>query len=504
MPKCVEMRGIVKQYPLVRAVDHVDFSVHCGEIHSLLGENGAGKTCLMRILYGMTMPDEGRILIDGKETVFHSPKDAIKNGIGMVHQHFLLSPVMTVTENIIVGKEPVTEHHLLDMDDACGKVQKLIDTYHFGIDARAKVQSLSVGEQQRVEILKAIWRGAQILILDEPTAVLTPQEVDELFLIMRRLKTAGTGIVIITHKLKETLAIADTISVLRSGKMIRHRQSLGGVTMEELATMMVGREVELNVHSDKKPTGKPYFSVKHCTLSDHGIQVLKDISFSIRRGEILGIAGVEGNGQSELAEVLTGLRKPDRGEMYKGEERVEGDAKTMIHKKIGHIPEDRLVRGLITEMSVATNIILGYHDDRRFVRHGFLDGKAIVAYANTMINEYQIKTPNARARVSSLSGGNQQKIVVARVISQDPDVLVVCQPTRGVDVGAMEYIHHRILDLKERGKAVVLISADLDEVMNLSDRIAVMYEGRIVAIKDKDDVTFDELGLLMTGGADHA
>jgi simple sugar transport system ATP-binding protein len=366
------------------------------------------------------------------------------------------------------------------------------------------VQSLSVGEQQRVEILKAIWRGAQILILDEPTAVLTPQEVDELFLIMRRLKTAGTGIVIITHKLKETLAIADTISVLRSGKMIRHRQSLGGVTMEELATMMVGREVELNVHSDKKPTGKPYFSVKHCTLSDHGIQVLKDISFSIRRGEILGIAGVEGNGQSELAEVLTGLRKPDRGEMYKGEERVEGDAKTMIHKKIGHIPEDRLVRGLITEMSVATNIILGYHDDRRFVRHGFLDGKAIVAYANTMIKEYQIKTPNARARVSSLSGGNQQKIVVARVISQDPDVLVVCQPTRGVDVGAMEYIHHRILDLKERGKAVVLISADLDEIMNLSDRIAVMYEGRIVAIKDKDDVTFDELGLLMTGGADHA
>lgn len=500
----IEMQGIVKQFPLVRAVDHVDFTVRAGELHSLLGENGAGKTCLMKTLYGMFRPDEGRIVIDGREVSFNSPKDAISEGIGMVHQHFLLSPVMTVAENIIVGKEPRSKHGFLDMDVAISQVQELIDTYRFNIDAKALVSTLSVGEQQRVEILKALWRGARILILDEPTAVLTPQEVDELFVIMRRLKASGTGIVIITHKLKETLAIADIISVLRAGKMVVHRQALRDVTAEDLASMMVGRKVELSVHSTKETIGEPYFFVEHLSLSKSGMPVLKDINLTIHRGEILGIAGVEGNGQTELVEALTGLCSSQSMSIRKGKEKISGSARDFIHAGIGHIPEDRLVRGLVVQMDIGTNIVLGYHDKPEFTKRGFLDFKTIYRYANEKIQEYRIKTPNAHQPVSSLSGGNQQKVVVARVVSQNPDVLIVSQPTRGVDVGAMEYIHHRILSLKEAGKAVLLVSADLDEIMNLSDRIAVMYEGSIVAVKEKQDVTMSQLGLLMAGEKEHA
>lgn len=496
----IEMRGIVKDFPLIRALDHVSLTVKSGEIHSLLGENGAGKTCLMKILYGMMAPTEGSIVIDGEPVVFRSPKDAIARGIGMVHQHFMLSPVMTVMENIIVNAEPKTKHGLIDYDRAYSEVQKLIDTYHFGIDAHRKVQELSVGEQQRVEILKAIWRGAQILILDEPTAVLTPQEVDELFDIMRSLKKGGTGIVIITHKLKETLAIADTISVLRDGVMVRQRQELGNVTPEGLAQMMVGRPVVLNLQGKKGTIREPYFFAKGINLTVDGVKVLKDVGFTIHKGEILGVAGVEGNGQTELIEVLTGLRKPDSGTIMKGTEKIEGDAKTFLRKGIGHIPEDRLTRGLVLEFSVEDNEILGYQDDPRFTKRGFLRRKNIGDFTEEAIREYGIKTPNGKERVSSLSGGNQQKVVVSRVIREDPDVLIVAQPTRGVDVGAMENIHRQILALKEKGKAVLLISADLDEVYNLSDRIAVMYGGRIVAVLDKEKTNNLELGLLMMGG----
>lgn len=496
----IDMVDIVKQFPLVRAVDHVSFTVCSGEIHSLLGENGAGKTCLMKILYGMMRPDGGEILIDGKKADIRSPRDSIAYGIGMVHQHFMLSPVMSVTENIIAGAEPRKHRFFLDSAKARVDVQALIDRYHFGIDADAKVQDLSVGEQQRVEILKAIYRGARILILDEPTAVLTPQEVDELFEIMRSLKENGNGIIIITHKLKETLAIADRISVLRQGKLITHRQELGSATMEELAEMMVGRDVELNVQAEEKACGDVFFEVEHCSLSDHGRPVLNDVSFNIRRGEILGIAGVEGNGQSELAEVLTGLRKADSLIMKKDGQPISGNTHELMGQGIGHIPEDRLSMGLIVEKTISENLILGYHGNEEFCRHGILDDKSISAFADEAIRKYGIKTPDRNQRAASLSGGNQQKIVVARVIEEEPDILVVAQPTRGVDVGAMEFIHHQILGLRDRGKAVLLISADLDEVMNLSDRIAIMYEGRIVAIVDARSVSARELGIWMTGG----
>lgn len=495
----VEMIDIVKQYPLVRAVDHVSFSLGEGEIHSLLGENGAGKSTLMKILYGMTSPDEGEIRIDGKPVKIKSPKDAIQLGIGMVHQHFMLSPVMSVTENIIVNHEP-RKGWLIDEKKAEQQIQELIDRFHFNIDARAKVQELSVGEQQRVEILKAIYRGANILILDEPTAVLTPQEVEELFVIMRNLKNDKKSIIIITHKLKETLAIADRISVLRDGKMVESGLPLGNVTTNDLAKMMVGREVELNVRRENTNLGEDYFRIQDLKLSERGVQILSGISLTIRKGEILGIAGIEGNGQTELIEVLTGLRKADSGTITMDSEPIHGDAHTFLKHKIGHIPEDRLTRGLVSEMSIEDNLILGYHDEPQFLKQGMLQKKNIQSYADEAINEYMIKTPNARELVSSLSGGNQQKVVIARVFKQNPDVLIVAQPTRGVDVGAMEYIHHQLLQLRDEGKAILLISADLDEVRSLSDRIAVIYDGRIVSVQKAEDTDELSLGLLMTGG----
>ncbi len=496
----IEMIDIVKQYPLVRAVNHVSFTIQARQIHSLLGENGAGKTCLMKILYGMTHPDQGAILINGEKVTIKSPKDSIALGIGMVHQHFMLSPVMSVTENIIVNMEPKTKMGFIDYEKARFEVQTLIDTYNFNINADELVENLSVGEQQRVEILKALYRGAHILILDEPTAVLTPQEVEELFIIMRALKEKGTGIVIITHKLKETLAIADVISVLRDGECIRHALPLGNVTAVELANMMVGREVELHITSRDETREEEYFFIKNLSYFNKKVELLKNINITICKGEILGIAGVEGNGQTELIEVLTGLTTPDSLELYKGETPITGDASSFIEHKIGHIPEDRLTRGLITEMSIEENIILGYHNKDEFTKKGFLRKSSITNFANNAIKNYAIKTPSSKEKASSLSGGNQQKIIVARVIEQNPDVLIVAQPTRGVDVGAMEYIHHQLLKLKRERKAILLISADLDEVYNLSDRIAVMYNGEIVKVLHKHETNQKELGLLMAGG----
>lgn len=495
----VEMIDIVKQYPLVRAVDHVSFSLEQGEIHSLLGENGAGKSTLMKILYGMTPMDQGVIRINENPVMIKNPKDAIQLGIGMVHQHFMLSPVMTVTENIIVNHEP-KKGWLIDQQKAAQEIQTLIDRFHFNIDAKAKVQDLSVGEQQRVEILKAIYRGANILILDEPTAVLTPQEVEELFTIMRSLKQDNKSIVIITHKLKETLAIADKISVLRDGKMVQSNLPLGNVTTHDLANMMVGRDVELNIRRKNENTHQEYFEIRNLCLNQKGVQVLKGISLKICTGEILGIAGIEGNGQTELIEVLTGLLRADEGEIYKDGQKITGDAHNFLKHRIGHIPEDRLTRGLITDLSIEDNLILGYHDEDQFSRHGLLQKKQIASFANLAIANYTIKTPHRNELVSSLSGGNQQKIVIARVFEQNPDVLIVAQPTRGVDVGAMEYIHHQLLKLRDEGKAILLISADLDEVRSLSDRIAVIYDGKIVSTEPAETTTELQLGLLMTGG----
>ena len=496
----VEMRGIVKQYPLVRAIDGADFTVEQGEIHSLLGENGAGKSTLMKILYGMTTPTAGEVRVFGKPVAITRPAQAIALGIGMVHQHFMLTPVMTVAENVVIGSEPV-RGVFFDRKKAEAQVAAMIDEYNFHISATAKVETLSVGEQQRVEILKALYRGADLLILDEPTAVLTPQEVEDLFRVMRQLKAAGKSIIIITHKLKETMEIADRVSVLRQGKMIESGVPVAGTTMNELAQMMVGRDVELSVTRRAEQVGEENFSVRGLSLTERGVPLLRDVCLSLRKGEILGIAGIEGNGQTELIEVLTGLRRPDHMELFKDGKPLSGNAAAFLAAGVGHVPEDRMTRGLVLEMSIEDNLILGYHRRPAFARRGLRLASAIRRFAEQERTEFAIKAPNVQERCSALSGGNQQKVVIARVFSENPDVIIVAQPTRGVDVGAMEYIHHRLLDLRDGGKSILLISADLDEVRSLSDRLAVIYGGRIVAEGKPDTWSDMEIGLLMTGGS---
>ncbi len=494
------MRGIVKQYPLVRAIDGADFTVEQGEIHSLLGENGAGKSTLMKILYGMTPPTAGEVRVFGKPVAITRPAQAIALGIGMVHQHFMLTPVMTVAENVVIGSEPV-RGVFFDRKKAEAQVAAMIDEYNFHISATAKVETLSVGEQQRVEILKALYRGADLLILDEPTAVLTPQEVEDLFRVMRQLKAAGKSIIIITHKLKETMEIADRVSVLRQGKMIESGVPVAGTTMNELAQMMVGRDVELSVTRRAEQVGEENFSVRGLSLTERGVPLLRDVCLSLRKGEILGIAGIEGNGQTELIEVLTGLRRPDHMELFKDGKPLSGNAAAFLSAGVGHVPEDRMTRGLVLEMSIEDNLILGYHRRPAFARRGLRLASAIRKFAEQERTEFAIKAPNVQERCSALSGGNQQKVVIARVFSENPDVIIVAQPTRGVDVGAMEYIHHRLLDLRDSGKSILLISADLDEVRSLSDRLAVIYGGRIVAEGKPDTWSDMEIGLLMTGGS---
>ena len=494
----IEMRGITKIYPGVRALDNVSFSVEQGEIHSLLGENGAGKSTLMNVLYGMTTPDAGEILVEGKPVTIRRSAQAIALGIGMVHQHFMLTPVMTITENVIVGCEPV-HGPFLDRKKATESVQALIDKFHFHLNASARVQTLSVGEQQRVEILKALYRGANVLILDEPTAVLTPQEVGELFSVLRELKAAGKSIIIITHKLRETAEIADRVSVLRAGVMVDQGLSAAGCSASDLALMMVGRKVDLNYTRRSKSIGETAYQVQNLNLTVKGVPILRDVALEVHKGEILGIAGIEGNGQSELIEVLTGLRKPDSMDLVKDGQPLSGKTAAFLSAGVGHIPEDRLVRGMIGPMTIEDNIILGYHRKKEFSKHGIRRKNEIRAFSEKQLTDYQIKAPNVLEKCGSLSGGNQQKVVVARVFSEDPDVLIAAQPTRGVDVGAQELIHSRLLDLRDAGKAVLLISADLDEVRRLSDRIAVIYEGQIVAQGSYDTWNEMELGLLMAG-----
>lgn len=497
----VVMKQIVKQYPLVTAVDHADFCIEKGEIHSLLGENGAGKSTLMKILYGMTRPDEGEIWINGTKQTIKNPCHAIQLGIGMVHQHFMLAQVMTVTENIVVGSEPVKGIRF-DYKRAVQKVQEMIGQYGFHISPTAKVSDLSVGEQQRVEILKALYRGADILILDEPTAVLTPQEAEELFHVMRKLKSEGKSIVIITHKLKETMEIADRISVLRDGRMVKQGLSLKGLTTGDLARLMVGRDVDLAIVRENTGIGEAYLKVSDLTLLDRNQKkILDHINITVHKGEIYGIAGIEGNGQTELIETLTGLRKPDEGSITKGKGLIDGNAEAFLREGVGHIPEDRMTRGLILDMTIEENIILGYHRDPKFSYKGLLRIGAIREYSEKMSDTYKIKSSGTKARIRSLSGGNQQKVVIARVFSEDPDIIIVAQPTRGVDVGAMEYIHNKLLDFRDQGKAILLISADLDEVRCLSDRIGVIYDGRIEKEFEAGKVSETELGLWMTGGS---
>ena len=486
------MRGIVKQYPLVRAIDGADFTVEQGEIHSLLGENGAGKSTLMKILYGMTTPTAGEVRVFGKPVAITRPAQAIALGIGMVHQHFMLTPVMTVAENVVIGSEPV-RGVFFDRKKAEAQVAAMIDEYNFHISATAKVETLSVGEQQRVEILKALYRGADLLILDEPTAVLTPQEVEDLFRVMRQLKAAGKSIIIITHKLKETMEIADRVSVLRQGKMIESGVPVAGTTMNELAQMMVGRDVELSVTRRAEQVGEENFSVRGLSLTERGVPILRDVCLSLRKGEILGIAGIEGNGQTELIEVLTGLRRPDHMELFKDGKPLSGNAAAFLSAGVGHVPEDRMTRGLVLEMSIEDNLILGYHRRPAFARRGLRLASAIRKFAEQERTEFAIKAPNVQERCSALSGGNQQKVVIARALSTQPKVVILDEPTRGIDAAARGDVYNIIRQLKDAGVAVLMVSSDMEEVVELADRAVTVFQGRINGEFSREEITQDAL-----------
>ncbi len=495
------MRGITKRFPGVIANDRVDFAVRKGEIHALVGENGAGKTTLMNVLYGLIHLDDGEILIDGKPANIGGPRDAIVHGIGMVHQHFMLIPVFTVGENVMLGREPVTGPDFYDRAKAREEIAALTLKYGLALDPDARMGDLPVGLQQRAEIVKVLYRGANILILDEPTGVLTPQESKELFGVLRDLVKTGKTIIFISHKLREVLEISDRITVMRRGKVVGHLTTKE-TNEEEIATLMVGREVLLRV--DKKPAkpGAVTFKVENLTASsDRGEAALKGVSFELRQGEILGIAGVEGNGQSELVEVLAGTRRATGGRVLLGDKDVTTfDARTERDAGIAFIPEDRRGAGLVLSYSVADNLILGRQRTPAFSWHELvLRLVAIKAWARRLVKEFDIRTPSIETAARNLSGGNQQKIIVAREMASRPRVLLAAQPTRGVDIGAIEFIHRRLVAQRDEGAAVLLISAELDEIRSLSDRIAVIYEGKIVSIEPAD-APEERLGLLMTGG----
>ncbi len=498
----VNMINITKRFPGVVANDKVNFQLARGEIHALLGENGAGKTTLVNCLYGMYQADEGKILINDKEVNVTSPNVAIENGIGMVHQHFMLVPPFTVAENIVLGCEP-TKNGMIDKKRAIEEVANLSKRYGLNVDPEAKIQDISVGMQQRVEILKALYRGVDILILDEPTAVLTPQEVDELIDIMDSLTKEGKSIIFITHKLKEVKMIADRVTVIRRGKVIDTVKT-DKSSQNELAKMMVGREVLLEV--DKKPAkpGEVILEVNNIyAKNDRELPALKGTSFKVKKGEILGIAGVDGNGQSELTEVLTGLREFEKGKIIlKNKELKNIKTKKLLEMGVSHIPEDRQKRGLIMDYSLFENLVLGNHYRPPYAKGINMDYKKIKDESKKLIEEFDIRTPGEEVKAKSLSGGNQQKVILAREFNRDPDILIAAQPTRGVDVGAIEFIHNRLIEQRDAGKAVLLISLELDEILSLSDRIAVIYEGKIVDILAREDATEEKLGLLMAGATE--
>ncbi len=495
----LEMRGIRKEFPGTVANDDVDLDVRRGEVHALLGENGAGKSTLMNILYGLYRPDAGELLLNGKHVEFSSARDAIGSGIGMVHQHFMLIPVMTVAENIVLGVEP-RHNLLLDERTAEKRVRELSERFSLAVDPAALVSDITVGQEQRVEILKALYRGADILILDEPTAVLTPQEAHELFEIIRSLQADGKSIIFISHKLNEVLEIADRITVLRRGKKIE-TVPREGATEESLARAMVGREVLLRVEKEAAQPGDVLLSVEDLHVrDDRDIEKVRGISFEVRAGEIVGIAGVDGNGQTELIDAITGLAKSESGTItVAGRELRDASAREMLDAGVGHIPEDRQRRGLVLEFSIAENIALHDYAKPPAAKWGWLFPNRLLARAARLIREFDVRGGGPLARAGGLSGGNQQKVVVAREIARDPKVLIAAQPTRGLDVGAIEYLHRRLVTERDEGRAVLLVSLELEEIFSLSDRILVIYEGEIVG-EHTGDVSEQEIGLEMLGG----
>jgi len=496
----LEMEGITKEFPGVLANDKIDLTLEKGEIHALLGENGAGKSTLMNILYGLYQADSGSIKINGEIQKIEEPNDALNLGIGMVHQHFMLIPQFTVVENLILGAEPRKNSVFMDMSEAVKKVKAVSEEYGLSVDPYARILDVSVGMQQRVEILKALMRGADILILDEPTAVLTPQEVQELFVVMRNLRQLGKSIIFISHKLEEVMEISDKVTVIRRGKLIGSVDTCQ-TDVNELARMMVGRDVEFTVNKKPATPGPELLRIQDLhVLDDRGLSAVSGVSLSVRAGEILGVAGVDGNGQDELIQAITGMRKPISGKiMLKNKDITHFLPRDVFESKLVHIPADRLRHGLITNFTIAENIVLRNYYTRPYSERSVLNWDAIKKEAQNLIKEYDIRTPNEDIAAQSLSGGNQQKVIIARELSQDPEFIVAAQPTRGLDIGAIEFVHRRLIKARDDGKAVLLFSLELDEILALADRIAVIYEGKIVGVIDKEEATEEKLGLMMAG-----
>lgn len=494
----LELRGITKRFGSLTANDAIDLAVGDGEIHAILGENGAGKSTLMNVVYGLLQPDEGTISVDGKEITIHSPLDALAAGIGMVHQHFMLIPVFTVAENIVLGHEKTKGLGMLDLEGARKEILRVSAEFNFEIDPDALVENLPVGLQQRVEIIRALIYDAKVLILDEPTAVLTPQETDELLRNMKKLKDKGTSIVFITHKLREVKEAADKITIIRRGKVVGTASPTA--SQEELASLMVGRPVSLDVDKNPAKLGNVTLSVSNLTISDHtGRSLVKNVSFEVRAGEILAVAGVQGNGQSELAESIVGLQEHVTGTItLEGQDITKSSVRDSLHAGIAFVPESREEDGLISSFSIEENLILDLHDRPPYAKGPVISQSVVSAEADKRVKEFDIRTQSAKDSASSLSGGNKQKVVLARELSRPVKLVVASQPTRGLDVGSIEFVHERIIAERDSGRAVLLFSTELDEVSALADRIAVMYRGEFIAIVPAD-TSREELGLLMAG-----
>lgn len=500
MPPLLELHGITKLFPGVLANDHIDLTLEQGEIHALLGENGAGKTTLMNILYGLYHPDEGKILVRGQEVRMSNPEEAIRLGIGMVHQHFMLVPVFTVAENVMLGVESIKNGVFLDRPLVAKRVREISDQYGLNVDPDAFVKDLAVGVQQRVEILKILYRHADILIFDEPTAVLTPQEVKDLFKVIRELVARGVSIIFISHKLKEVMEIADRITVLREGRVVGTTRP-AETDLPTLARMMVGREVILTIDKAPPKTGEVVLRVENLKVTDERRQVVvNDVSFQVREGEILGVAGVQGNGQTEMVEALTGLRAVKEGSIFiSGHDTTHATPREILERGVAHVPEDRQLDGLVLNYPVAENLVLNTYYLPPYASGSMMHENAILANAEKLVGEFDIRTPAVTTLASTLSGGNQQKVIVAREFSRPIKLLIASQPTRGLDVGSIEYIHRRLVEKRDQGCAVLLVSPELDEVLTLSDRIAVMFRGQITGVLAAGEATREKLGLLMAG-----
>ena len=497
----LEVRGVTKTFPGVIANEGVDLTLHQGEIHCLLGENGAGKSTLVNVIFGLYQPDAGSIWMGGEQVHFTGVNDAIDHGIGMVHQHFQLIPVFTVAENVILGNE-LAKNGLIDIKEARRRIRELEKQYGLGVDPDAKVGDLSVGEQQRVELIKALFREADILILDEPTAVLTPGEVDEFFGVVRSLVDQGKSIIFITHKLREVLAVADRITVLRNGK-VAGTADPKTATQQSLANLMVGRDVVFQVEKGDAAPGDVMLDINALTVDDdRGHPMVNGFDVEVRAGEIFGVAGVEGNGQREMVEAITGMRRIVGGSVEMlGRNTTKMTPRQITELGVAHVPEDRSKHGLVGSYTVADNLVLNRYYQKQFSRRGIRNTKAINDEATVLVEKYDVRTPGIEVPVETLSGGNQQKVIIARELAGDVRVLVVAQPTRGLDVGSIEFIHKQIIELRDRGVAVLLVSAELDEILSLSDRIGVLYRGRLVGTFDGKDATREQLGYLMATGA---